>query len=283
MSLKTKTVEILTRRMLRNPAVGGYASLCTGPPGTGKTSMLLHEASTFMQRYPEEIIFWRDSPDSVVQYNRIGKRYQVLVEDGMDISFHNLSEGGPIDIPFKTFNSLYDIINPDTGKGLARPGMLTVLYFKEEYTWIDLLCHLRHCVGWQNVFIDELEDIIPLNPSRRLGEDRNYRMEKNLQFSNDSKQIRKGLVNLLTNTQSYYEVDWRFRNKLTFLCYLRGSKVDSESRIKQHAVDSLNLGDCFIDMEHRIYGKLKFPGYPPRFPLFEPVIKTPGGVPPVNF
>ena len=70
------------------------------------------------------------------------------------------------------------------------------------------------------------------------------------------------------------ELDWRFKNKLTFNCYLRGAKVDSNSRIKQTAVDMLNMGECFIDMEHRIYGKLEFPAYPPVYPLFEPIIKS---------
>ena len=272
MTLQARTKEILIRRKLRNPAIGGFASLATGPPGTGKTSMMLHEVKKFMEWHPEEIIFWRDAPDSVAQYNRIGKNYQILVEDGINIKFHNLSDGGPIDIPFTIFETLEDVIDQDHNNGLAKKQMLNVIYFKNEYSWIDLLCHLRHCIGWQSVFIDEIEDIIPLNPSKRVGEERNMRMEKNLQFSNDAKQIRKGLVNLLANTQSYQEVDWRFQNKLTFLCYLRGAKVDSNSRIKQGAVDSLNLGECFIDMEHRVYGKLNFPGFPPRYPLFEPII-----------
>jgi len=272
MSLKTKSVEIAERRKLRDPAIGGYASLCVGPPGTGKTSLLLHEAKLFMKLYPEELLFWRDSPDSIAQYNRIGKNWQVLVEKGIDIRFHNLSEGGFLKIPYKTFKTIDDIVDQDTRKGLVRKGMINVIYFKNEYDWIDLLCHLRHTVGWQSVFIDEVEDIIPLNPSKREGEQKNFRMEKNLQFSNSAKQIRKGLVNLISDTQAYYEIDWRFKSKLTFMCYLRGSKVDNESRINQGAIDKLLLGDAFVDMEHRIYGKLKFPGFPPRYPLFEPII-----------
>jgi len=233
---------------------------------------MLHEAQLFMKLFPEEIIFWRDAPNSVAQYNRIGNNWQVLIEKGMKIKFHNLSKGGLIDIPYRIFKNLDELIDKDSNEGLVKPGMLNVVYFKDDYKWIDMLGHLRHTVGWQSVFIDEVEDIVPLNPSRREGEERNYRMEKNLQFSNDSKLIRKGLVNMLCNTQSYLEVDWRFRTKLTFLCYLRGSKVDSESRISQSVVDNLCMGETMIDMEHRRFGKVTFPGFPPRSPLFEPII-----------
>jgi len=272
MGMKEKTTEILNRRKLRNPAVGGFTSLVVGPPGTGKTSMLLHEAETFMKWYPDELIFWRDSPDSVAQYNRIGKNWQVLVEKGVQIKFHNLSDGGNIKIPYKVFNNFDDIIDQDTQKGLVKKQTLNVIYFKNDYSWIDLLSHLRHTIGWQSVFVDEVEDVIPLNPSKRKGEERNYRMEKNLHFSNNAKQIRKGLVNMLCDTQSYLEIDWRFKPKLTFLCYLRGSKVDGDSRISQTYVDMLSLGECLIDQEHRLFGKLRFPGYPPKYPLFEPII-----------
>jgi len=274
MSLKSKSKEVLARRKLRNKAIGGFSSVVVGPPGSGKTSMCLHEACKFMEWYPDEIIFWRDSPDSVSQYNRIGNNYQILVENGLNIRFHNLDKGGDINIPFKTFNKIEDILDQDSSCGLAKPNILNVIYFKQDYSWIDLICYLRHCVGWQSIFVDEIEDIIPLNPSPRPGENRNYRMEKNLQFSNDAKHVRKGLVNLICNTQSYSEVDWRFRKKLNFMCYLRGAKVDSDSRVSQDVVDNLNLGECLVDQEHRIFGKLHFPGYPPRYPLFESVIKV---------
>jgi len=271
--LTFKTVEILGRRKQRDESQGGFASLTVGPPGTGKTSHLLFEANLFMNWYPNELIFWRDSPLSAAQFNRIGDNWKVFVEKDCDVYFRNLMKGGMMDVPFQYFSSLNELIDMDTGTGLAKPGYLNVVYFKDDYCWIDFLLHLRRVIGWKSVFIDEIEDIIPLNPSKREGENKNIRNFKNIEFSNNAKQIRKGLVNLCANTQSEDELDWRFKRKLNFVVYLRGSRISVNSRIKQPMVDNLKMGECVIDWENRAFGKSTFKGYPPRHPVFEIVIQ----------
>jgi len=270
--LKTKTKEILKRRILRNNAIGGYISLTVGPPGCGKTSHLLYEAQLFMDTYPNEIVFFRDSTMSAAQFNRIGKNYKVFVEEGCKIRFRDLQHGGSINIPYQSFSCLDELISQDTGKGLVKKQFLNVVFFKDDYRWIDLLCHLRNTIGWQSVFVDEIEDIIPLNPSKREGENKNTRNEKNIQFSNESKQIRKGLVNMCCNTQAEDEIDWRFKRKLNFTVYLRGARVSRKSRIYQAWVDKLEIGKCIIDYEYRMYGKSNFRSYPPKNPIFEVII-----------
>jgi hypothetical protein len=269
MSLQSKSREIIHRRLLRNPSQGGHTGLITGPPGTGKTSFLLFESKLFMKKYPNEIIFWRDSPNSVCQFNRIGNNYKIFVESGCSINFRNFSKGGPITIPYTSFTDFNEIINQDSGQGLCEPGHLNVLYFQNDYTWIDFMDHLRKTIGWQSLFIDECEDLFPLNPSRRLNEERNYRMEKNLMFSNSVKQFRKGLVNLNCCTQNHFEVDWRVKSKMNFIMYLRGSRVDTDSLINQNSVNQLRIGQVYVDWEHRQFGKLDFKGFEPREPLIE--------------
>lgn len=267
-----RTLEILARRKIRSEAIGGYVSLTVGPPGSGKTSHLLYEATKIMEWYPDELIFWRDSLLSAAQFNRV-KNYNVFTEEGNNLIFRDLLRGGTIDIPYKTFSSFNDLVDIDTRKGLAKTGQLNVIYFKEDYTWIDFLQHLRRVIGWKTVFIDEIEDIIPLNPSKRLGETKNKRNEKNIEFSNNAKNVRKGLVNLLCDTQSIDEIDWRFKRKVNFIVYLRGARVSKASRIKQIVVDKLAIGECFIDWENRKYGKSLFDGFPPRRPVIEVVIQ----------
>jgi len=270
--LKKKTKEILKRRLERDTSHGGYISLTVGPPGCGKTSHLLYEAELFMKQYPQEIIFFRDSTLSAAQFNRIGKNYQVFVEEGCNIRFRDLEHGGYIDIPYKSFKDFNELINQDTRKGMVKPKHINVVYFKDDYRWIDLLCHLRNTIGWQSVFIDEIEDIIPLNPGKREGENKNIRNQKNIEFSNQAKQIRKGLVNLCCNTQAEDEIDWRFKRKLNFTVYLRGARVSRKSRVYQSWADKLEMGKCIIDYEYRSYGLSNFKPYPPRSPIFEVIL-----------
>ena len=136
-NLISKTKEILYRRKLRDVSQGGFTSMTVGPPGCGKTSHLLFEAHLFMNWYPQEIVFWRDSQMSACQFNRIGPNYKILIEDGCHARFRDLEHGAIIDMPYTSFNSLQDIIDMDTGKGLAAPQKLNVIYFKNDYTWID--------------------------------------------------------------------------------------------------------------------------------------------------
>ena len=100
----------------------------------------------------------------------------------------------------------------------------------------------------------------------------NIRHQKNLEFSNNAKQLRKGLVNLCSNTQSEDELDWRYKRKLNFTVYLRGARVGPNSRVKQNAIDKLTIGESFIDMEKRLFGKSTYKAFPPVRPVFEVII-----------
>jgi len=257
--------KILTRRIERDPSHGGILSLTVGLQGEGKTSQLLHEAKIIMGRHPNEIIIWRDSLESAAQFNRIGDNWQIFAEEGINLSFRDLTSGGDLKIKYETFDNFNKLIDKDMGGGMLKPQQLNVLYFKYEYTWIDLLHHLRECPGWQSVFFDEIEDVIPYGVSGKA-------WKKNKLFSDNAKNIRKGLVNMFGDTQNISDLDWRFISKVMMMVYLKGSKVDPRSQVKQVAVNKLNLGSGFIDWGFGSFGKIKFPAFPPRNPVFE-VIK----------
>lgn len=263
-----KTKEILQRRMLRDPEKGGINSLTVGPPGAGKTNQLIHDAVNIFKHHPDELVFWWDNPESAAQYAREGVRYDIFVETGCNVSFRNLTNGGVLNHDFTYFDCFNDIVNMDTGKGLAKPGQLNVLYFKDKYAVIDFISHLRQTVGFQTIFIDELECIIPLNPPKLPNEDVNVRYQKNIEFSETAKEARKDLVNIFADTQDVADIDHRFKRKLNMIVYLAGSKVDKRSRIRESAVNNLPVGKGFVCYERSNFGKIRFDYYPAVKPVF---------------
>lgn len=267
-------MEIITKRILnekikRDLEKGGISSITVSPPGEGKTNQLIHDAQMIFKYIPNEIIFWRDNPKSAVQFNKKGIKWEIFIEKGCNVEFRNLTSGGLIDIPFQYFDDFNEIINKDTGKGLAKPQQLNVIYFKEEYTWIDFVEHLRHTVGWQSVFVDELEDLIPLNPPKREDEERNYRYEKNLFFAENFKEFRKGWINFFGNTQDLADIESRVRRKLNYIIYLKGARVEDRSIVLQIFVNTLRKGWGLIEYEHGQFGKICFDYYPNNLPYFE--------------
>lgn len=267
-------IEIITKNILkektkRDLEKGGISSVTVSPPGEGKTNQLIHDAKNIFKFCPNEIVFWRDNPKSAVQYNKKGIKWKIFIETGCNVNFRNLTDGGNINIDFTYFENFDDILNKDTGNGLAKPQQLNVVYFSDDYKWIDFAEHLRHCIGWQSIFIDELEDLIPLNPPKREGETRNIRYEKNLFFAENFKEFRKGWVNFFANTQDLADIESRVRRKLNYIIYLRGARVEERSAVIQSSVNKLRQGWGFIEFEHGKFGRIKFGYYPNKNPYFE--------------
>jgi len=260
---------ILKEKTKRNLEKGGISSITISPPGEGKTNQLVHDALNIFKQYPNELVFWRDNPKSVAQYNKKGVTWQIFIEQDCNINFRNLSQGGNINIPYTTFNSFDELINKDTGIGLVKPQQLNVIYFKNEYTWIDLCDHLRHTIGWKSIFIDEIEDLIPLNPPKREGETQNIRYNKNLYFAENFKEFRKGWINFFADTQDLADIESRVRRKLNYIIYLCGARVEERSQVYQSSVNKLRKGIGLIEYEHGKFGRIKFGYYPNIKPYFE--------------
>ena len=110
--------------------------------------------------------------------------------------------------------------------------------------------------GWKTVFLEEYEDIAP-QYARSIG------WRKNQLYSKNAKNIRKGLVNTLANTQNKADVSYFIRNKLMIRSYLRGAKVDDISPIQQKAIDKLKMGEALLDYGTN-FGKITFNPYLPK-------------------
>ena len=83
---KIKGREIIRRIMQRDTSVGGVLCEITGIQGSGKSSMMLTLIHKIFQLHPKELVFWRDSQQSAVQFNRQNSnrplKHQILVEAG---------------------------------------------------------------------------------------------------------------------------------------------------------------------------------------------------------
>lgn len=250
--------KILKRIFQRNKAEGGISLETVGPQGSGKTSLDLHIASKIMEKYPEEIIFYRDSVESPVQFNRIDN-WKLYAQEGVTLNFRDYTSNSYFDLPvtsFIDFEHLYNIV---------KPNVINVIYFKNDYTWIDFLNYLRRHMhrgsGWKSVFLEEYEDIAPQYAGGK-------QWKKNLLYSKNAKNIRKGLVSTFANTQAKSDVSHFIRNKLMMRSYLRGAKVDDLSPINQHMVDKLKIGEVAIDFGNN-FGKITFNPFPPTSRIFE--------------
>jgi len=271
--------EIIFDKILsRDPHVGGHGTEVLGAQGSGKTSFLLHLADIFTKRYPDEILFWRESVETPVQFTRFPK-WRIFVERGLHFRILDKLDGGrEIDIPYETFDTLpvvsynrQKLRDPEffrknqenkeiqddifsTICSRARGGELTVLYFKEEFSWVDLMRFLRTRPKFQTLLLDEMEEIFPAATKEELW----HRIE----WAKDNfKHIRKGLVNLIGNTQDTTDIDWRIRRKLQIHIYLPGAVPDRRSRVIKKAMSVLKPGEAYMDWCWTLFGKINFPAY----------------------
>jgi len=245
--------ELEQRIMLRDSSIGGMVLECLGVQGSGKTSFMLSIAEDIINDYPDELIFWRDSYYSQCQFNRF-KNWMIHVEDGVEIQFKDIDKGIIVDVPISKFSGFNELIQN------AKPGMLNVVYLKSNYDYLTMIRFLRLYKGFQTFFIDEYEDIAPLRASGK-------QWKKNEELSNEFKHIRRGLVNLICNTQNPSDVDWRVRSKIMCHAYLYGSKVDGQSPIEQGAVNRLKIGQWYMDYGYALFGKGSFDSFPPTIPV----------------
>jgi len=252
LSKKTVNGELIKNRILqRKPNEGAIAVECTGIQGSGKTSLMLWFADAILHNDKQEYVFWRDSVDSPLQYNKIGNnRFKILVHNDTNIRFMNTETMQKANIPHYRFETMEDLYE------LSEPDKINAVYFPDDYMWIDLIKFLRLQPGWQSVFLDEYEDVCP---QRCRGE----QWHRNEWFGKNIKQVRKQLVSVFGNTQSNMDVDVRVRTKMMIYMYLFGSRVDGLSPVYQKTISGLTIGRAWVDWGHSIYGEIKFPAYYP--------------------
>ena len=125
---------------------------------------------------------------------------------------------------FSTFNQLYK---------RAKPGILNAVYFGNRLHWMDFIEHVMRYYKWTHVYIDEMGEVCPANQHGKL-------WKKIDHFSNVAGEIRKCDMNVMYNTQSITDIDYRIRRKLMIKIFMPGAQKDGVTRVSQRAIDNLS-------------------------------------------
>jgi len=241
--------------MSRKTSFGGCTNEILGPQGTGKTSLMLSYVCRIMEMYPDEIVIWRDSLQSQCQFNRI-KDWQIYAQEGVSLVFRDIYRDEVIDVPILFFDDFSKL------ESMVCPSQLNVVYVKDQVVdFIRMINHFRRRAGWQSFFIDEYEDIAPLNQG-------GFKYDLIGALGGEMKNIRKGLVSLFCNTQSKTQIDWRVRDTFMVETYLSGAKKDKYTSVYQEAINSLEKGTAWVSWEGK-FGRINYPAFEPLNPIMD--------------
>jgi hypothetical protein len=239
---------IWDRTIKRIPERGGAVVFGSGIQGCGKTSLLFNFANAIIRNNgkKEKIFFRARNP---VEFNKFPV-WKLLAPEDMNIKFFD-ADNNEVVYPITRFKDFNDLL------AKADFEVINAVYFHDNLTWIDFTDFVvRNPVGyWISLLIDEIEDICPYG----VGGDQ---WEFNKKFSDAVKDARKGFVSIYTMTQKPGDVDWRFRAKVIYQVFLRGSVKTKSARIWQRAIDSLEVGEAWI-CDAGQFQRIRFDPYPP--------------------
>lgn len=242
----------------RNRDYGGYMAYLQGSMGTGKTSLCLCVADQILEKFPQEIVYWREPPLVNCQFVKLHakEKARILCDREYPLQLCEVQPDGYVPV-----NDGYKIVYFSGVKqalSLSKPNRLNVIYFHPDrlYNWVEIINHHKLDGRWETIIIDEAEDIFPNRCS-----DKQWHHNERLAMT--AKEVRKAHINLFFNSQSKADCDWRVVNKrnLTFMC--RGTPHDTESPVTKKALSKLKVGQCYIDLNHAEFGRINFKPYLP--------------------
>lgn len=207
---------------------GGLLVEITGMPGSGKTSVMCSLANYTLKHHSNELVFWGSSYGSPLQFYMIGNnKWNILVQKNVKMTFFDRMKGEPIELDVTYFDDFEDLYNKSS------PGLLNCPFFGDRLVWMDFIEWLMSKHGWHHLYIDEFSEVCPAMQSgdtfKKIGDFTNHTLG----------QMRRCLMNIVYNTQSFVDIDYRPRRKLMLKIFLPGAKTDGVSRVQQKAIDNL--------------------------------------------
>jgi len=226
--------EIIGQRLLnfllsQKADYGGAFCYITGAQGGGKTSAMFFMIEYTLQMFPNQKLFLSETYDAPLQCFKTKNldKIRFYVKKGSKVVFRDrhkhLEQTHLKETYFDDFDDLWN---------KALPGYINVVFFGDRTEWMRFVEHLRHVGEWCHVYFDEIGEVIPSDTSGAMH-------KKIGQFSVFSKDIRKCMLKVITNTQSVRDMDWRVRDKFMFRIFLPGAMADKHCRVTQKAIDNL--------------------------------------------
>lgn len=241
--------EILGRQIIKritdcDSTIGGTFVAIQGSQGSGKTSTMLTFVDNLLQQRPTEKIFWAQTYHSPMQFLKLSpEKWNILVQEGADVTFHDRDDDmKQIYPPVTYFTNYQDCYYK------SLPGKCNAVFFKRIEQWMPFVHYLRkHCPRWKHIFVDEMGSICPEGTGGR-------RRVIQEHFMRDCAEIRKSLMNLMYNSQTITDVDYRVRAKVMIVLSLPGSKSDWHRRVRQSAIDHLEKDNkrgntCWVEYD----------------------------------
>ncbi|MHA1865408.1 MAG: hypothetical protein ACTSWZ_02785 [Candidatus Heimdallarchaeaceae archaeon] len=243
---------ILDRIFKHDPAMGGVFTEITGMQGIGKTGAMLTFLHDTIINYPKEKNFWRNPYNAPLQFTKLPSKnmWEILVEEGSQVQFFDRNTLEPIDLKYTTFKGFDDLFDK------ASPGKCTAVFFKDELTWVDFLHYQRSIGEFTHNYLDEYGELFPSNSRGLL-------WRKVYEAAEDLKEVRKCFIDVHTTTQSVVDVDWRVRGKIMIHIYFFGARPDKRSRVRQDAIDRLDVdpvrgNEAWLELGYGLFGKVRF-------------------------
>jgi len=266
--------NLIDRLLERSLDKGGIYSEVTASQGMAKTAVLLTFTDLTRKNHPNEKIFWREQLDAPLQIFKLGEgKYHFLVMEGSGAVFRDRSNhlAEVTNLPITYFKSKEIVKTVLQGKKLvpvteiipdfqdlwdkSKPGVANVVFFGDEFFWLDFIHWLRNVGEWVNIFIDELADIAPAVCKGDL-------YHRILKFAGDMGAVRRCMMNAMTDTQTVQDVHWSVRKKVMMKIFLPGAIADKYSRVTQEAIDNLlkdnvNGNEAYLDFGGT-FGRVQF-------------------------
>lgn len=279
--IQSSTPVLYPYLYLRIPDLGGVTCQATGSMGSGKTNAIIRTAiklfetkelhgeelesrirnpevedsppitHAMLDRVTEEKIFWRGQVSC--QWDRLpGDIEKILwIQEPLEMEFE--ADEGTLTEEKRHFKHIPELVDR------ADPLKLNVVYTKNAVNFIDLIKYLVNrddYTSWSSVFVDEWEDIAPLNMPKPYN---SYVS----QLKNTLKEARKRRVSFYGTTQQASGIDWRVKNKVMYFIFLMGATPPKDSRVWKRAIDKLKRGEAYCTNKS-MFERLSFKNYPPR-------------------